>query len=97
MSPQKSAQQALRTDSVSAFDDVAMSTTSPTHLGEMTNKIHKLNDARRQWESRHHSNSPFRVEAYASTSSIGMDSCSNEGSPLCTNRGYGMRSGFVNQ
>ena len=53
-------------------------------------KMRKLNDARRQWEERHQSNSPFRIDNYGSSSSIGFDSC--EGSPMTQSRGYGLRA-----
>lgn len=43
-------------------------------------KMRKLNEARRDWEQRHCSNSPFRLDAYGSSSSL--DYCSAEGSPI---------------
>ena len=49
--------------------------------------MRKLNNARREWEQRHCSNSPFRIDNYGSSSSIGMDSM--EGSPMAVNRGCG--------
>ena len=52
--------------------------------------MRKLNDARRDWEQRHQSNSPFRVNAYGSSSSIGFDSM--DGSPISATRGYGLRT-----
>ena len=52
--------------------------------------MRKLNDARREWEQRHCSNSPFRIDNYGSSSSIGFDSV--EGSPMAVSRGYGLRA-----
>ena len=63
--------------------------TSPRNLQEV-NKMRKLQDARRDWENRHCSNSPFRIGNYGSSSSIGFDSC--DGSPMTVTRGYGLRS-----
>ncbi len=55
--------------------------------------MRKLNDARRQWEERHCSNSPFRIDNYGSSSSIGFDSAScGDNSPMPQSRGYGIRS-----
>jgi len=51
--------------------------------------MRKMNEARRKWEDRHCSNSPFRM-TYGSSSSIGFESC--EGSPMSTGRGYGLRA-----
>lgn len=61
---------------------------SPKNLVEIS-KMRKMNEARRKWEDRHCSNSPFRM-TYGSSSSIGFDSC--EGSPMSTGRGYGLRA-----
>lgn len=87
-SPGKSA--ALRTDSCSAFDRslVAGLENGPQNLVEIS-KMRKMNEARRKWEDRHASNSPFRM-TYGSSSSIGFDSV--EGSPMSTGRGYGLRA-----
>ena len=55
--------------------------------------MRKLNDARRQWEERHCSNSPFRIDNYGSSSSIGFDSAScGDSSPMTQSRGYGIRA-----
>ena len=57
-------------------------------------KMRKLEDARRKWESRHCSNSPFRAENYASSNSIGMnDTGSDCNSPLTAGKSYGLRLG----
>ena len=91
MSPPKSGQKALRTDSCGQFDEVSSAAVSPRNLNEIS-KMHKLNDARRKWEDRHCSNSPFRFENYGSSSSIGLETGSCEGSPMNINRGYGLRA-----
>jgi hypothetical protein len=86
---------ALRTDSTSHFDENVMMTsssaTSPKHMVEIS-KMRRLNDARREWEQRHCSNSPFRINNYGSSSSIGLDTQSCEGSPMPVNRSYGLRA-----
>ena len=93
VSPSKNGQTALRSDSCAHFEErsTAMSNASPKNLVEIS-KMRKLNDARRDWETRHCSNSPFRFDNYGSSSSIGMDTSSCEGSPMVMNRGYGLRS-----
>ena len=60
---------------------------------ETNHKMRKLNNARREWEQRHQSNSPFRIDNYGSSSSIGFDSV--EGSPMAVNRGYGLRANIA--
>jgi len=54
------------------------------------NKMRKMNNARREWEERHCSNSPFRIDNYGSSSSIGFESV--DGSPMAVNRGFGLRT-----
>ena len=91
MTPNKG-QNALRADSCHQFDETTSAAgreQSPKNLVEIS-KMRKLNDARREWEDRHQSNSPFRIDAYGSSSSIGYDSA--EGSPMSVSRGYGFRN-----
>ena len=97
-------QKALRMDSCSHFEEgslgggaaAQMSQTinrvnkSPQNGAVVSNKMRKMNNARREWEQRHCSNSPFRIDNYGSSSSIGMDSM--DGSPMAVNRGYGLRA-----
>lgn len=96
MSPTNRAagQKALRTDSCGQFEEGVMQSTgrdkSPKDVIGVTNKMRKLNNARREWEQRHCSNSPFRIDNYGSSSSIGFDSV--EGSPMAVSRGYGLRT-----
>ena len=87
------ARQALRMDSTQHFDE-SMSNSgdqSPVHIIKL-NKMHKMMDARREWEQRHCSNSPFRATAYGSSTSLGFESIE---SPISANKGYAVRaSGF---
>jgi len=66
-----------------------MSTDSAVNIVEIS-KMRKLNDARRDWERRHCSNSPFRLEAYGSSSSVDFGSV--EGSPIDVRRGLALRA-----
>ena len=54
-------------------------------------KMRKLEDARRKWETRHNSNSPFRAENYGSSSSLGPGDNDSVSSGMSLNRGYGVR------
>lgn len=84
-------QKALRTDSCGHFEEGGMQASGRNNdaVG-VSNKMRKLNIARREWEQRHCSNSPFRIDNYGSSSSIGFDSA--EGSPMAVSRGYGLRA-----
>ena len=74
------------------------SVSSPYNKMESGNKLHRLNEARREWENRHCSNSPFRLDRYGSSNSIGLDTISQDtGSPMNFQRGFGVRSTFQNQ
>ena len=88
-----SARQALRMDSTQHFDESKSNggDQSPVHLIKI-NKMHRMNDARREWEQRHCSNSPFRANAYGSSSSLGFESCE---SPISVNKGYTVRASGV--
>ena len=82
---------ALRMDSTQHFDESMSSSRgdqSPVHLIKI-NKMHRMNDARREWEQRHCSNSPFRANAYGSSSSLGFESPE---SPISLNKGYAVRA-----
>ena len=84
--------QALRMDSKQHFDE-SMSTggdQSPVHIVKI-NKMHRMKDARREWEQRHCSNSPFRAAAYGSSSSLGFEGCESP-SPVSNNKGYAVRA-----
>ena len=98
-------QKALRMDSCSHFEESSLGggaaaqmspqtinlvNRSPRNGAIVSNKMRKLNNARREWEQRHCSNSPFRIDNYGSSSSLGMDSM--ESSPMAVNRGYGLRA-----
>ena len=88
-----SARQALRMDSTQHFDESKSNggDQSPVHIIKL-NKMHKMMDARREWEQRHCSNSPFRATAYGSSTSLGFESIE---SPISANKGYAVRaSGF---
>ena len=65
--------------------------TSPRNNLVEISKMRKLEDARRKWESRHCSNSPFRAENYGSSNSIGINENGSEGSPMSVGKGYGAR------
>jgi len=54
-----------------------------------------MNEARREWEQRHCSNSPFRTNNYGSSSSIGLENSSYEGSPFTVDRGFGLRANIA--
>ena len=84
-------QKALRTDSCGHFEEGGMQASGRNNdaVG-VSNKMRKLNNARREGEQRHCSNSPFRIDNYGSSSSIGFDSA--EGSPMAVSRGYGLRA-----
>ena len=82
-------------DSTQHFDE-SMSTgedQSPLQFNKI-NKMHKMKDARREWEQRHCSNSPFRAAAYHSSSSAGYDSVEYS-SPISTSKGYTIRASGV--
>ena len=98
-------QKALRMDSCSHFEESSLGGGAAAQMSPQTinrvnkspqngtfvaNKMRKLNNARREWEQRHCSNSPFRIDNYGSSSSIGVDSM--DGSPMAVNRGYGLRA-----
>lgn len=82
-------QKALRADSCSQFEENNSVASGFNQVAMQANKMRKLNNARREWEQRHQSNSPFRIDNYGSSSSIGFDSV--DGSPLPMNRCYGFR------
>lgn len=69
---------------------------SPKHLMGMS-KMRKLNDARRQWESRHCSNSPFRADLFGKDSDCNSSFNGSEGtlgaenSPLSASKGFSFR------
>jgi len=52
-------------------------------------KMRKLEDARRKWESRHCSNSPFRAECYGSSNSMFGSDAESSGSGMSLGKGYG--------
>ena len=85
-------QAALRTDSCGAFEDTSknINVSSPKNIIEIS-KMRKLTDARREWENRHCSNSPFRTDRYGSSSSAGLENGSCEVSPMTIDRGYSLR------
>ena len=103
LSPPGRGQKALRMDSCSHFEEGSLGgaaaqmtqtinrvNKSPQNGAVVSNKMRKMNNARREWEQRHCSNSPFRIDNYGSSSSLGMDSM--DGSPMAVNRGYGLRA-----
>ena len=69
--------------------------TSPRNNIVEISKMRRLEDARRKWESRHQSNSPFRAELYASSNSLGMGDNNSESSPISIGKGFGLRLGVA--
>jgi hypothetical protein len=69
--------------------------TSPRNNIVEISKMRRLEDARRKWESRHQSNSPFRAENYASSNSLGPADNNSESSPISIGKGFGLRLGIA--
>ena len=66
----------------------AISGVSGKNLMEIS-KMRKLEEARRKWETRHSTNSPFRADQFSASPLI-----ESQNSPFTISKVYGMRHGF---
>ena len=67
----------------------AISGVSSKNLMEIS-KMRKLEEARRKWETRHSTNSPFRADQFSASPLI-----ESQNSPFTISKVYGMRHGFA--